>query len=198
MKAAVERERAAWRRKLAQGRARFQEMLGVVASGQALEKLKVLVDETESEWANPPAVVEASDSLLNDRPEIVVLNQRTTAAAASETSDEPLKLASRERRILTALVQYPEGRSKVQVAVLTGYAANGRGFINYLGGLWSRGMIQGDGGRVHDYRGRNSNARFMGAVVGRFHINRLLVRPVKKGGATDPGNTDPGISRSAD
>ena len=79
MKAAVERERAAWRRKLAQGRARFQEMLGVVASGQALEKLKVLVDVTESEWANPPAVVEAPDSLLNDRPEIVVLNQRTTA-----------------------------------------------------------------------------------------------------------------------
>jgi uncharacterized protein len=36
----------------------------------------------------------------------------------------------------------------VQVAVLTGYAANGGGFNNYLGGLRSRGMIQGDGDRL--------------------------------------------------
>jgi hypothetical protein len=62
--------------------------------------------------------------------------------------DEPLKLASGERRILTALAQYSEGRSKVQVAVLTGYAANGGGFNNYLGALRSRGMIQGDGDRL--------------------------------------------------
>src|SRR5216684_496857 len=62
VRAAVERERAAWRRKLEQGRARFQQMLGVAASaGQAFEKLKVLVNEAESEWANPPAVVEAPD-----------------------------------------------------------------------------------------------------------------------------------------
>ena len=52
MKAAVERERTAWRRKLGQGGTRFQQMLGVVASaGQAFEKLKVLVDEAASEWA---------------------------------------------------------------------------------------------------------------------------------------------------
>ena len=44
VKAAVERERAAWRRKLQQGQARFRQMLGVAASaGQAFEKLKVLV-----------------------------------------------------------------------------------------------------------------------------------------------------------
>ena len=44
VKAAVELERAEWRRKLEQGRARFQQMLGVAAfAGQAFEKLKVLV-----------------------------------------------------------------------------------------------------------------------------------------------------------
>jgi hypothetical protein len=58
--------------------------------------------------------------------------------------DEAFKLASGERRILTALAQYPEGRSKVQVAVLTGYAAAGGGFNNYLSALRSRGLIQGD------------------------------------------------------
>ena len=148
VKVAVERERAAWRRKLEQGRARFQQMLGVVASaGQAFEKLKVLVNEAESELANPLAAVEEPDSSLNHRSDRAAkpANHRP---ASSETLDEPLKLASGERRILTALAQYPEGRSKVQVAVLTGYAANGGGFNNYLGALRSRGMIQGDGDRL--------------------------------------------------
>jgi hypothetical protein len=36
------------------------------------------------------------------------------------------------------LVQYLQGRSKVQVAVLTGYAASGGGFNNYLGALHAR------------------------------------------------------------
>ena len=39
-----------------------------------------------------------------------------------------------ERRTLSALAQYPHGRSKAQVAVLTGYAPNGGGFDNYLSG----------------------------------------------------------------
>jgi hypothetical protein len=49
---------------------------------------------------------------------------------------------------LTALAQHPEGRSKVQVAVLTGYAASGGGFNNYLGALRSRGLIEGVGERI--------------------------------------------------
>jgi hypothetical protein len=53
-----------------------------------------------------------------------------------------------ERRMLTALAQYPEGRSKVQVAVLAGYAATGGGFNNYLGALRSRGLIEGYGDRL--------------------------------------------------
>ena len=46
------------------------------------------------------------------------------------------------------LAQYPKGKSKVQVAVLTGYAATGGGFNNYLGALRSRGLIVGDGDRL--------------------------------------------------
>jgi hypothetical protein len=79
VKAVVERERAVWSRKLQQGRARFQQILGVAASaGQAFEKLKVLLDEVATEWANLPVVVEAPDSSLNHRP-YRPLNQRTIA-----------------------------------------------------------------------------------------------------------------------
>ena len=53
------------------------------------------------------------------------------------------------RAVVPALSQAPTDReSKVQVAVLTGYAATGGGFNNYLGALRSRGMIQGDGDRL--------------------------------------------------
>ncbi len=68
--AAIERERAAWRRKLEQSRARFQRMIGVVSSaGQAFEKLKVLLDEAEREWANLPAAAPVRDFSINHRSE---------------------------------------------------------------------------------------------------------------------------------
>lgn len=57
-------------------------------------------------------------------------------------SGEPLGKA--ERRILTALAQYPDGRTKTQVAVLAAYAVNGGGFKNALGALRSAGRITGD------------------------------------------------------
>jgi uncharacterized protein len=67
---------------------------------------------------------------------------------ASHGCRSRVKLGAGERRILTALAQYTEGSSKVQVAVLTGYAAAGGGFNNYLGALRSRGLIEGDGDRL--------------------------------------------------
>jgi len=147
-KAAVERERAAWQRKLERGRARFRQMIGAVASaGQAFEQLKVLLDEAENEWSYPPAAIEAADSSLKHRPDCAAKPANHRVASA-ETLNGSVKLAAGERRILTALAQYPEGRSKVQVAVLTGYAAGGGGFNNYLGALRSQGLIQGDGDKI--------------------------------------------------
>src|SRR2546423_13906877 len=66
----------------------------------------------------------------------------------SNSINGSLRLLSGERRILTALAQYPDGRSKVQVALLTGYAANGGGFNNYLGALRSRELIDGNADRL--------------------------------------------------
>jgi hypothetical protein len=147
-KAAVERERAAWQRKLELGSARLKQMIGAGAStGQGFEKLKVLFGEAEKEWANPPAAIEAGDSSLSRRSDRTAKPANHRVASA-KTLNGSLKLASGERRILTSLAQYPEGRSKVQVAVLTGHAATGGGFNNYLGALRSRGLVEGDGDRL--------------------------------------------------
>lgn len=53
-----------------------------------------------------------------------------------------------ERRALTALAQYPGGRTKSQVAILAGYAVNGGGFNNALSSLRTRGWIEGSGDRL--------------------------------------------------
>ena len=61
------------------------------------------------------------------------------ARSAAQSSPIP----GGERKILAALAQYPQGRSKIQVAILTAYAARGGAFANYLGALRSKGMIEG-------------------------------------------------------
>jgi hypothetical protein len=48
-----------------------------------------------------------------------------------------IRLGKCERSILAALIQYPQGRSAIQVAVLTGYSCNSGGFNNALGKLRS-------------------------------------------------------------
>jgi hypothetical protein len=93
-----------------------------------LQKLKVLLEQAERESAKAPAAVATPDLSVNHRSESTAKptdNGRVPALAFSP--DGPVKLSSGERRILTALAQYLQGRSKVQVAVLTGYAATGGG-----------------------------------------------------------------------
>jgi uncharacterized protein len=146
--AAVERERVAWQRKMERGSVRFRRLVAALAStGQSFAKVKELLEETEREWLAPQSVDTAPNPRLNQRSERVV-KIATVRGASVENSNGGIKLAAGERRILTALAQYPEGRSKVQAAVLTGYAATGGGFNNYLGALRSRGLIEGDGGRL--------------------------------------------------
>jgi hypothetical protein len=54
-------------------------------------------------------------------------------------------MSAAERKILSALAQYPGGRSKRQVAILTGYAINGGGFNNALSSLRTKGWLEGRG-----------------------------------------------------
>jgi hypothetical protein len=58
------------------------------------------------------------------------------------------KLSKAERAVLTALAQYPQGRTKNQVAILTGYAVNGGGFNNAISACRSAGLLEGSGDRM--------------------------------------------------
>jgi hypothetical protein len=148
VKAAVERERAASHDRLERGRARLRQTIATLASaGQLIETLQVLVEEAEREWSvhtAPEASTFVPQHRRQQSAERLVVDHPASPAAPNGS----LELSAGERRILTALAQYPEGRSKVQVAVLTGYAANGGGFNNYLGALRSRELIDGNADRL--------------------------------------------------
>jgi hypothetical protein len=119
----------------------------VAAAGRAFDKLQVMLDEIESERANVPKHSATPNVSSNHRP-VYTRNPVEHLATSADSFNGPRRLPSGERRILTALAQYPQGRSKAQVAVLAGYALNGGGFNNYLGALRSRGLIKGDGDRL--------------------------------------------------
>lgn len=70
------------------------------------------------------------------------------AAPMRQPSGPGAALPKAERLVLTALAQYPQGRSKVQVGVLTGYAHSGGGFNNAIGALRSAGRIEGSTDRL--------------------------------------------------
>ncbi len=53
------------------------------------------------------------------------------------------KMPLAERKILSVLARYPDGRRKSQIALLTGYAVSGGGFNNALGALRSKGWLTG-------------------------------------------------------
>ena len=44
---------------------------------------------------------------------------------------------------MSVLVQYPAGRSRAQLAILTKYALHGGGFLNALGSLRTKELIEG-------------------------------------------------------
>jgi len=52
-------------------------------------------------------------------------------------------LSKAERSILRVLVQYPDGRTIRQVALMTNYASNGGGFRNAVSSLRTAGLIEG-------------------------------------------------------
>jgi hypothetical protein len=145
--AAVERERAMWKGKFDAGKAHFRKLEAALASTKhSLIEIKQLVEKTEEEWSAPSSPYPVSVLPLNHRPEPSA--KAVEKHELTENVNAIPKLAAGERKILTALAQYPEGRSKVQVALLTGYAGTGGGFNNYLGALRSRSLIEGTGDRL--------------------------------------------------
>lgn len=59
--------------------------------------------------------------------------------------DGDVKLGLAQRKILTVLAQYPQGRTVTQLALLTGYAAGGGAFRNPMSALRTLQFIEGAG-----------------------------------------------------
>jgi len=69
-------------------------------------------------------------------------------ATAARHNGSGSSLSKAERLILTALAQYPQGRTKNQVAILAGYAVNGGGFSNAISSLRTKAFLEGDAHRL--------------------------------------------------
>ncbi len=118
---------------------------GWKARGQALavglEKLTAAAKELGGQ-SYRPAAAHASVPAPVVRPAV------QTRLPARTTNGTGERLPSGERKILTALAQYPNGRTKSQVAILAGYAVTGGAFNNYLSALRTNGRIIGSGERL--------------------------------------------------
>lgn len=74
--------------------------------------------------------------------DIATANQERLAVArvGADPADGP-RLGRAERRVLGVLVQYPAGRSRVQLALLSGYSIRSSSLSNALGTLRSAGYV---------------------------------------------------------
>jgi hypothetical protein len=91
---------------------------------------------------------------------------RSNGAGGSAVGSDNEKLSSGERKILTALAQYPEGRTKVQVAVLTGYVAFGWRVQQLPRRTAIEGVHWGRRRANTGYRGWPGGTRLMGSPAG--------------------------------
>jgi Helicase HerA, central domain len=170
---AVEREGVEWQRKMAQGRARLQRLGAALASTeQSLSKIQELLEESEREWLGPQSVDSTSGSQLNQLP-VRIVKPGPDRGELNGT----LKLAAGERRILLC-------RNRRRLQQLS----------------WCSEVARTDRGRrgqAHDFRSRNSGARFMGAPPRRCRADRLLAKSLEQGRAVNFRNAHPRVSCSS-
>lgn len=110
---------------------------GTALAGIAQE-ISATIAKVSANGGRPPAAAEQNGS----RPRLPGRPARQLKVLGPPTD---VKLSGGERKILAALAQYPRGRSKTQVAILTGYSHKGGAFNNYLSALRSKGLIEGSG-----------------------------------------------------
>lgn len=108
------------------------------------EGLSYDVPVTSWSKASPPTVA--------DRKRLENLEHARAVRSVRSHTGAPLrngtKFTKAERLILTALAQYRDGRTKTQVAILTGYASGGGGFNNALSALRGRSYIADHGEKL--------------------------------------------------
>lgn len=109
-----------------------------------LEEMSGMIERTRSflEKLDPPAL-NMADSAPDLDPNRKADPPEQVKKTARVVSGEGSPMQKAERRILTALAQYPDGRAKRQVAILSVYAMGGGGFNNALSSLRTKGWING-------------------------------------------------------
>lgn len=121
-----------------------------IAAGRAMiataERLRSdLLSQLESVEAAVRRMREAIGGAATDTafepPEFIEVAQVPAKPARPTAPGQ--KMAKVERLILTALAQYQNGRSKAQVAMLSGYAVGGGSFGNGLSALRTKGYMAG-------------------------------------------------------
>jgi len=111
---------------------------------------------SEGEKAALKKAQSALGAIQADEPTLAALPPRAAVPPPAVSAPPPhhaqrmasgagAKMPKAERLVLTVLAQYPNGRSKTQIAILTGYASSGGGFNNALSSLRSKGWIEGHG-----------------------------------------------------
>lgn len=113
------------------------EAIGAKAQAEAAELRKLIAPA----FAPKPAAPRPAPATIA-RPTVSAAPARPVSCAPVDADG---RLPKAERLILTALAQYPAGRTKVQVALLTGYAHSGGGFNNAISALRSKALIDGHG-----------------------------------------------------
>jgi uncharacterized protein len=78
----------------------------------------------------------------HDSPCLALPPEYRSAGPVRLAADGPGRPPKAQRAILTVLAQHPQGRTKRQLALQTGYAVKGGGFGNALGALRSAGLIE--------------------------------------------------------
>lgn len=113
---------------------------------KAKEAVRAFVDEwRKPEYpgpSKPVSNVQSGASRYIERPAAPWLISRKTNGSGDASLSGP------QRKLLTVLAQYPDGRNKKQLAILAGYAHNGGAFNNPLSRLRAQGMIVGGAERL--------------------------------------------------
>lgn len=135
---------------------------------RALEHLRAALVAAPSivSVSRPPSTLPASTSSepvtvsgggrLKRRP----IASTSTGGPFSLTSFSTAKLSTGERRVLIALAQHPEGLTKSQIAILSGYKFRGSTLRNILSSLRTSDLLGGDDRIVITEHGRKSLGEF--------------------------------------
>lgn len=106
---------------------------------------------------------------------IVSQSKIETLPKPTTPPDPDMTISKCERGILSALAQYPNGRSKSQVALLSKYRHTSGGFNNALSKLRTKGLIYGGGDNLYiTDNGRTALGDYTPLPTGRDLFNHWL------------------------